>query len=135
MTNSVTNHRTFLPVPLRDLKVDEADWVSEILKGNPHWAAVSAEGLKVVAECSCGCRSIEFDESSCVRNAKVKSRQDVVGTLDIEICYDSKKDYVSVLLHHVLGKLSHLEVIWHNFPAPVPGRWTELNRTVRAGFP
>ena len=46
---------------------------------------------------------------------------------------DGRDDVISVLLHFAEGSLSLLEVVWYNFPEPVPPTWKEITREVRVG--
>ncbi|AXC16242.1 hypothetical protein ACPOL_7042 (plasmid) [Acidisarcina polymorpha] len=56
-----------------------------------------------------------------------------MGEIELGINLDGKNDVISVLLHFAEGSLSLLEVIWYNFPEPVPSTWKEINREVRIG--
>ena len=49
----------------------------------------------------------------------------------MSITLDGRADVISVLLHFAEGSLSLLEVVWYNFPEPVPLIWTETRREVR----
>ena len=126
-------HNSLVSVPRRPLTEQEAQWVRDIVSVNPDWADVNLGDLFAVKECICGCRTVVFEEPSFVQNPKVAAHQDVVGEIDLHVALEnSKDDYISVLLHHSWGKLTYLEVIWYNFPEPVPSHWTELGREVRA---
>ena len=46
---------------------------------------------------------------------------------------NGQDDVISVLLHFAEGNLSLLEVVWYNFPDPVPRSWTEISRTISVG--
>lgn len=125
-------HNTLVAVPRRRLTEQEARWVGDIVNANPEWADVNLGELYVVKQCICGCRTVVFEEPSFVQNPKVSEHQDVVGEIDLHVRLDDGKDnYISVLLHQSWGKLTYLEVIWYDFPDPVPSRWTELGREVR----
>jgi len=125
-------HNTLVDVPKRILAEQEAQWVRDIVSANPEWADVNLGELYVVKQCICGCRTAVFEEPIFVQNARVSGHQDVVGEIDLHIRLEDGKDsYVSVLLHHSWGKLTYLDVIWYEFPEPVPSRWTELRREVR----
>jgi hypothetical protein len=129
---AITEHNTLVAVPRRKLTEQEAQWVRDIISANPDWADVSLGDLYVVKQCICGCRTVVLDEPPFVQNPKVAEHQDVVGEIDLHVALDDgKDDYISVLLHHSWGKLTYLEVIWYNFPEPVPSHWTELGREVR----
>jgi hypothetical protein len=56
--------------------------------------------------------------------------QGPIGELSLSIRTDRGDDAVSVLLHQAEGSLSLLEVIWYNFPEPVPTEWIEIGREV-----
>lgn len=77
--------------------------------------------------------ALVFEEPPFVQNPKVSHQQDAIGTIHIRISADGGHDHVSVLLHHVWGKLAYLEVVWYNFPKPVPANWIELGREVKVG--
>ncbi len=53
--------------------------------------------------------------------------------MDLNVRFDGRDDVVSILLHYAEGNLSLLEVIWYNFPEPVPAKWVELGRELRVG--
>jgi hypothetical protein len=57
----------------------------------------------------------------------------MVGEIELGINLDGRNDVISVLLHFAEGSLSLLEVIWYNFPEPVPSTWKEINREVCIG--
>jgi hypothetical protein len=131
MTGSA-EHNTLVAVPKRALTQQEAQWVRDVVSANSDWADVNLGELYVVKQCICGCRTVVFEEPHIVQNLKEAECQDVVGEIDLHVALDNgKDDYISVLLHHSGGKLTHLEVIWYNFPEPVPSHWTELGREVR----
>jgi hypothetical protein len=130
----VAEHNSLVLVPKRPLMEEEHKWVRDIISANPDWADVSLGDLCVIKQCKCGCRTVVFEEPPFVQNPKVSRQQDVVGEIDIHISFEKgRDDYVSVLLHHSWGKLTYLEVVWYNFPEPVPAHWIELGREVRAG--
>lgn len=64
--------------------------------------------------------------------SRLIGQKGLVGEIDLTIRVDDKEDVASVLLHHVAGNLSELEVIWCNFPEPVPSDWIEVTRRVTA---
>jgi len=105
--------------------------VHEIVSANPDWADANLGELFVIAECTCGCQSVIFEEPPFVQNPKFLGRQAIVGEIDIHFRVDDKDDWMLVLLHFTDGKLTYLEVVWYNFPEPVPKNWTEINRIVR----
>jgi len=126
-------HNSVVPVPRRPLTEEEDTWVRDIVSINPDWADVSLGQLYVIEKCICGCRTVVFEEPPFVQNPKVSHQQDAIGQIDIHISADSGHDYISVLLHHSWGKLRYLEVVWYNFPKPVPAYCMELGREVKVG--
>lgn len=127
-----TEHNTLVAVPKRKLTEQEAQWVRDIVAANPEWADVDLGELYVVKQCVCGCRTVVFEEPASVQNPRVAEHQDVVGEIDLHVQLDNGgESYISVLLHHSWGKLTYLEVVWYEFPDPVPSHWTELGREVR----
>lgn len=128
-----TAHSSFVEVQRRGVTAEELAWIRDILSANPHWAKVSLGELFVVAECTCGCRSVVLDKSENVQNPGFVGHQGLVGEMDLNIQFDGRDDVVSILLHYAEGSLSLLEVIWYNFPEPVPARWVELGRDLRVG--
>jgi hypothetical protein len=125
-------HNTLVSVPKRKLTEQEAEWVRDIVSANPQWADVNLGELYIVKQCNCGCRTVVFEEPLFVQNPRMSEHQNVVGEIDLHVqLEDGKESYVSVLLHHSWGKLTYLEVIWYEFPEPVPSRWTELEREAR----
>lgn len=130
---AVAEHSTLVDVPKRKLTEQEAQWLRDIVSANLDWADVNLGELNVAKACICGCRTVVFEEPLSVQNPRVSGHQDVVGEIDLHIRLEDGKDsYVSVLLHHSWGKLTYLEVIWYEFPEPVPSHWAELGREVRA---
>ena len=115
------------------LSSEEQRWIREIVSVNPAWADVHIGELFVVAECTCGCRSVVIEDIPYVQNPKLADHQGLVGEIDINIRATGKVDVVSVLLHYAKGNLSLLEVVWYNFPKPVPKSWEEISREVRPG--
>ncbi|MGB6876823.1 MAG: hypothetical protein WBD87_12415 [Candidatus Acidiferrales bacterium] len=105
----------------------------EIVLCNPQWADVELADLRVSAECTCGCRSVVIEEPAQAQNSKLVGHQGLVGQMDLTIRLNDHEDVVSVLLHFADGSLSLLEVVWYNFPNPVPRSWTEVSRTVSPG--
>jgi hypothetical protein len=127
-------HNSWTDVPRRAITEEERKWVQEIVSANPDWADVTIGELHVVKQCTCGCRSVVLEEPSFVQNPKFSQQQGLIGEIDIHVYLeDGKDDYVSVLLHQSRGKLTYMEVIWYNFPEPVPLHWIEIRREVRVG--
>ena len=113
--------------------MQEAEWVREIILSNPEWADVDLRDLRAVAECTCGCRSIVIEEPAQVQNSKFIGHQGLVGEIGLVIKVNGREDVITVLLHFANGSLSLLEVVWYNFPEPLPRSWVEIRRTVSAG--
>ena len=130
---STNTHSSFIRVERRHVSTEELAWIHDIASANPAWAEVQVSGLFVVAECACGCRSVVLEDSEYVQNPRMVGHQGLVGELNVGIRFDGKDDVVSVLLHYTEGNLSLLEVIWYNFPEPVPRHWIELSRDLRVG--
>ena len=116
---------SFAKVSKRTLTSQEQEWVREIVLANPEWADVQLAALYVVAECTCGCRSVVLDDPTEVQNPKLSDHQGLVGGITLGIKVEGRDDVVSVLLHFAGGTLSLLEVVWYNFPDPVPSTWIE----------
>jgi hypothetical protein len=130
---STTAHSSFVEVERRPVTAEEQAWIRDIVSANPHWADVWLGDLFVVAECACGCRSVVLEQPKHVQNPRFINHQGLVGEMDLDIRFDAREDVVSVLLHYAEGSLSLLEVIWYNFPEPVPANWAELGRNVHVG--
>lgn len=128
-----TAHSSFVDVERRPVTVEEQAWIRDIVSANPHWADVSLEDLFVIAKCTCGCRSVVLEQPEHVQNPRFIGHQGLVGEIDVDIRFDGRDDVVSVLLHYAEGSLSLLEVIWYNFPEPVPVHWIELGRNLQVG--
>jgi len=126
-------HSSYISVPKRHPTSQEGAWINEIVLANPAWSDVALGELLIIAECSCGCRSVVLETPSQPQNPRFVARQGLVGEIELGINFDGKNDVISVLLHFAEGSLSLLEVIWYNFPEPVPSSWTEINRSVRIG--
>jgi hypothetical protein len=126
-------HGELIKVERRRLTPEEEVWIRDIVHANPKWADANLGELFVAAECNCGCRSIMLEDPGHVQNPKLIGHQGLVGEIDIRIRFDTREDIVSVLQHYAEGSLSLLEVVWYNFPEPVPRKWTELSRDLRTG--
>lgn len=125
-------HSSFVRIERRHVTDEEQGWIRDIVSANPTWVDVQLGDLFVVAECTCGCRSVVLEET--VQNPRHIGHQDLVGTIDLKVRFDATEDVVSVLLHYSQGNLTMLEVVWYNFPEPVPRKWIELDRDLRMGF-
>jgi hypothetical protein len=121
---------TWLPIQRRPLTPEEKGWVRDILSASKEWADVYVGELYAIAKCPCGCRTVLLEEQG-VHNPRLIRDKGLVGEMDLAIRIGSKEDVASVLLHHVGGSLRELEVVWYNFPEPVPTNWTEISRRVR----
>ena len=126
-------YSSYVKVPPRPLTADEAEWVREIALCNPQWADVELKDLRVVAECTCGCRSIAFEEPTRPQKSKLIGCQGLVGQMNLGIKINDREDVVTMLLQFADGSLSVLEVVWYNFPEPVPLAWTEVSRSISPG--
>ena len=126
-------HSSYVDVEPRPLTAEETDWVRAIVLSNPQWADVELKNLRVVGKCTCGCRSVVLGEPAEPQNPRVMGHQGPVGQINLTIKLNNHEDVVTVLLHFERGSLSLLEVVWYNFPKPVPRSWTEINRTVSPG--
>ena len=126
-------HSSYVEVVPRPLTLQETEWVREIVLSNPQWADVELTNLRVVAECTCGCRSVVLEKPPQAQNSRLIGHQGLVGALELGIKLDGQEDVITVLLHFAEGSLSLLEVVWYNFPEPIPRSWTEISRTVSAG--
>ncbi len=123
----------FIAVPRRPLTTQEVEWVTEIVLVSPQWADVSLGSLHVIAECASEPRSVVFEEPEQPQTPPLVGHQGLVGEIDLAILHGGKKELVTILLHHADGSLSLLEVIWYNFPEPVPQTWNVVSREVRPG--
>lgn len=131
--STTTSHSSFVKVDRRQVTAEERGWIHDIVSASPAWAGVQLGDLFVVAECMCGCRSVVLEEPDHVQNPRMVGHQGLVGEIDLNIRIESRGDVASVLLHYAEGNLSLLEVIWYNFPEPVPRKWIEFGREVRRG--
>lgn len=118
------------PVESRSLTLREAEFARSLTRISREWANVDSASLRVIAECRCGCQSVMLAEPAEPQNTTGVGHQGPVGELSLSIRTDHGDDVVSVLLHQAHGSLSLLEIIWYNFPEPVPTEWTELSREV-----
>lgn len=126
-------HSSYAEVPRRPPTSQEAGWVRELVLANPQWADVEITDLYVIAERTCGCRSVALGEPPNPQNPKFLGHQGLVGEIDLRVKVEGKDDVISVLLHFADGSLSLLEVVWYNFPDPVPSIWTEISRHISVG--
>lgn len=124
-------HGGYVEVSRRPTTEEEDGWVRYLVAANPEWRDVLIGPLFVIAECSCGCRSVVFDQPEVPEMPKLVGHQGLVAEMSMKVRFGESEDVVSILLLHANGSLSTLEVVWYNFPDPVPQAWTELNREVR----
>ena len=129
------DHSSYVKVTRRSLTPQEEEWIREIVLANPRWADADLGNLFIVAACTCGCRSVVIEATPQTQNPKLVGHQGVVGGIDLSVKVGAKDDVISVLLHFAEGSLSLLEVVWYNFPDPVPSTWVEISRRVFEGFP
>lgn len=127
------DHSSYVKVPKRHPTLQEGAWINEIVLANSAWSDVDLGELFIVAECRCGCRSVVLEAPSQPQNLRFVGHQGLVGEIELGINFNGKIDVISVLLYFAEGSLSLLEVIWYNFPEPVPSIWTEVSREVRSG--
>lgn len=55
-----------------------------------------------------------------VQNPRFIGHQGLAGEMDLDVRFDVRDDVVVILLYYADGRLSLLEDIGYNFPAPVP---------------
>jgi hypothetical protein len=127
------DHGSYVEVPRRPLTSQEAARVRKLVLANPEWADVEIADLYAVAECACGCRSIVLEKPPEPQNPKFVGRQGLVGEIELGVKIQGQDDVISVLLHFTEGSLSLLEVVWYNFPDPIPSVWTEISRHISVG--
>jgi hypothetical protein len=126
------HERSWLSIPRRALTHEEQGWIKDILSASKEWADVCLDELYVVGKCACGCRTVLLEPPQRVQNPRLTGQKGLVGEIDLTVRIGDKEDVVSVFLHHVAGNLRELEVVWYNFPDPVPSSWIEVHRTVTA---
>jgi hypothetical protein len=126
--NHLDPNSSLVSVTPRAPSPEEVDWIRSILGSNPAWASTSWDGLRIVAKCNCGCRSVVLNQAEGTQNPEFVGKKNIVGSAELMIAFNGKEDVVSVLLHYANGYLTLLEVVWYNFPAPVPTSWIELDR-------
>ncbi len=127
------SHSSYVNIVPRFLTAQETGWVREIVLSNPQWADVELTDLRVMAECTCGCRSVVIEEPVRAQNSKLLGHQGLVGSMDLGVRLNDHEGVITVLLHFADGSLSLLEVVWYNFPKPVPRSWIEIGRTISVG--
>jgi hypothetical protein len=124
------NHSSFVSVEKRELNSREAELTEALTSSNPDWASVDVKTLRVIGECRCGCQSVVFAEPPEPQNTSALGHQNLVREMDLRIEAKDREDHISVLLHFAEGSLSLLEIVWYNFPEPIPENWTEVGREV-----
>jgi hypothetical protein len=102
-------HSSFVRIERRRITSEEEGWIRDIVSANPNWSDVQLGDLFVVAECTCGCRSVVLEEPENVQNAGLIGHQNLVGTMDLKVRVDAGEDFVSILLYFAEGSLSMLE--------------------------
>jgi len=127
------DHGSYIEIPRRPLTSQEEAWVRELVLANPEWADVEITNLYAVAECTCGCRSIVLEKPQNPQNPKLVGHQGLVGEIELSVKIQGREDVITVLLHFAEGSLSLLEVVWYNFPEPIPSVWTEISRQISVG--
>lgn len=124
------NHGSYVQVPRRPLTSQEAAWVRELILANPQWANVDITDLHIMAECTCGCRSVVLEKPPKPQTPKLVGHQGLVGEIELTVKIQEQDDVISVPLHLAELSLSLLEVVWYNFPEPIPAVWTEISRRI-----
>jgi hypothetical protein len=119
-------------IPRRPLTLEEDRWVKDLVAANDGWRGIHTERISAVAVCTCGCRSIFLQQSDIAQRPELVGHQGLVAEMSLRIKAEDKEDVVSILLHHANGCLSLLEIVWYNFPVPVPAVWTEISRELRS---
>jgi hypothetical protein len=76
---------------------------------------------------------VVLEQPEQVQSPRFIGHQGLVGEMNLDVRFAGRDDVVSILLHYAEGSLSLLEVIWYNFPEPVPAKWTELGRNLQVG--
>ncbi|HTF64916.1 MAG TPA: hypothetical protein VK638_19740 [Edaphobacter sp.] len=123
-------HSSVVRVEERPLSSREAELTHSLTSINPEWAGVNVAALRIIGECRCGCQSVVFAKPPEPQSVLAVGHQNLVGEMSLSIRTASGDDTISVLLHYADGSLSLLEVIWYNFPDPIPDEWTELRREI-----
>lgn len=123
---------SMVPVESRTLTARETEFAQSLTSVSRGWDHVDVASLRVIAECRCGCQSVMLAKPAEPQNPSGVGHQGPIGELSLSIRTDRGDDAVSVLLHQAEGSLSLLEVIWYNFPDPIPNEWIELRREVVA---
>jgi hypothetical protein len=126
----VVDHSSFVSVEKRELTSREAELTEALTTSNSEWASLDVKTLRVIGECRCGCQSVVFEKPREPQNARAVGHQNLVGEMSVSIKKQGTDDIISVLLHFAEGSLSLLEIVWYNFPEPIPENWTEVGREV-----
>lgn len=126
-------HGGYVNITKRPATIEEDGWTRDLVAANPEWHDALVGPLFVIAECSCGCRSVVLEQPEIPQMPTLVGHQGLVAEMSMKVQFGDSEDVISVLLLHANGSLSTLEVVWYNFPDPVPRAWTELNREVRIG--
>ena len=113
----------------RPLTEQERGWVSEILAANKDWADVNVGDLYAVWSCDCGCKTIDFKVSATAHNPRMVGKMGPVGQITV-LTKDDRA--IWIILHHIRGVLTELEVVWDDFENPMPDHWEEVSRVVTA---
>ena len=121
---------SYITVPRRLLSPQDHEYVRTIVSSNSQWSDVSFGELFAVAACTCGCRSAVIEAPPHPQNPKLVGHQGLVGGIDLSVKVDGGDEVISVLLHFAEGSLSLLDIIWYNFPRPIPAVWIETNRRI-----
>ena len=110
----------------RPLTQQKLGWISAILKENRRWSNAEVEGLQVVWECTCGCRSVGLGP---VANSRTSSAEgSMVGMIGDLYIQTAEGKSIEILLHANKGRLVELEVICNANSEPIPAAWQEVAR-------
>ncbi len=123
----------FIAVTPRPPSRQQLEWVKEIVLAAPQWTDVSLGSLRIIGECASEKRTVVFEKPDQPQNPPLVGHQGLVGEINLSILHEKHKEPVTILLHYADGSLSLLELIWYNFPEPVPESWTEVGHEVQAG--
>jgi hypothetical protein len=105
--NTTISHSSYVEVERRPVSTEERAWMRDIASLNSVWADVQLGEIIVVAECTCGCRSVVLEAPEHVQNARLIGHQGLVGEIDLSVRFDGGDDVVSVLLHYAEGNLAY----------------------------
>src|SRR5215471_37850 len=70
-----TDHSSYVRLPARKPTRQEEDWIREIVSSNSHWADTDLGDLRIVGECTCGCRSVVLEDPAQPQNPRFLGHQ------------------------------------------------------------